>query len=184
MTSRMAPRQWQPNSGPYAITNDRLREIRAQKMYPFFDVDQKGGVGDLEVNINTQNTQVNKQLNFLLPFFGFGLNYTWVSWCVCMCVCVCVPISSLLQSPSLHLISPFIYLSIPPILPSVLLFFLPFMSPLHIFPSLLRFSPSYSTLSLSTPSFSPSYPPSLPSPFTSSLQQYLRSSYRCPSTGI
>ncbi|ROT77817.1 hypothetical protein C7M84_003488 [Penaeus vannamei] len=31
------------------------------------------------VNINTQNTQVNKQLTFLLPFFGFGLNYTWVS---------------------------------------------------------------------------------------------------------
>ncbi|XP_063878525.1 protein mesh-like isoform X1 [Scylla paramamosain] len=79
MMSRMAPRQWQPDSGPYAITAERLKEIRAQKMYPYFDADQRGGNGDLEVNINTQNTQVNKQLNFLLPFFGFGLNYTWVS---------------------------------------------------------------------------------------------------------
>ncbi|MPC83117.1 Protein mesh [Portunus trituberculatus] len=79
MMSRMAPRQWKPDVGPYAITAERLKEIRAQKMYPFFDADQRGGNGDMEVNINTQNTQVNKQLNFLLPFFGFGLNYTWVS---------------------------------------------------------------------------------------------------------
>lgn len=79
MNSRIAPRQWQNNQGPYVITADRLREIRDQKMYPFFDIDSKGGTGDLEKNINTQNTQVNKQLNFLLPFFGFGLNYTWVS---------------------------------------------------------------------------------------------------------
>lgn len=79
MMSRMAPQQWQKDAGPYAITDSRLQEIRAQKMYPYFDTDQRGGNGDLEVNINTQNTQVNKQLNFLLPFFGFGLNYTWVS---------------------------------------------------------------------------------------------------------
>lgn len=78
MSSRVAP-QWSSRDGPYTITPDRLAEIRAELMYPFYDNDEHGGDGDLEVNINTQNTQVNKQLTFLLPFFGFGLNYTWVS---------------------------------------------------------------------------------------------------------
>ncbi|KAK7080924.1 hypothetical protein SK128_016330 [Halocaridina rubra] len=64
---------------PYVITKDKLDELRKQLMYPYRDWDEKGGLGDLEFNINTQNTRVHKQLTFLLPFFGFGLNYTWVS---------------------------------------------------------------------------------------------------------
>ncbi|XP_045610171.1 protein mesh [Procambarus clarkii] len=79
MRSRVAPRTYGQQNGPYVITATRLNEIRSDLMYPYFDTDQSGGTGDLEVNINTQNTQVNKQLTFLLPFFGFGLNYTWVS---------------------------------------------------------------------------------------------------------
>ncbi|XP_071512852.1 protein mesh [Panulirus ornatus] len=81
MLSRIAPvrQEWQKEEKPYAISAERLKDIRSELMYPFFDVDSAGGTADLEPNINTQNSQVNKQLNFLLPFFGFGLNYTWVS---------------------------------------------------------------------------------------------------------
>ena len=75
MTSRISP----SSRGPYAITSERLAEIRNHLMYPYFDVDVHGGNGDLEKNINIHSTQVNKQLTFLLPFFGFGLNYTWVT---------------------------------------------------------------------------------------------------------
>ena len=75
MKSRIAP---QPGE-PYTISKERLDEIRTYLMYPYFDVDVHGGDGDLERNINIHSTQVNKQLTFLLPFFGFGLNYTWVS---------------------------------------------------------------------------------------------------------
>ena len=75
MTSRIAP----VGNDYYALNRERLDEIRKILMYPYFDFDIHGNDGDLEVNINTQNTQLNKQLSFLLPFFGFGLNYTWVS---------------------------------------------------------------------------------------------------------
>jgi hypothetical protein len=75
MLSRIAP----TDDTPYAITKERLDEIRARLMYPYYDLDNNGGMGDLQKDINAQNTQVNKQLTFLLPFFGFGLNYTWVS---------------------------------------------------------------------------------------------------------
>ncbi|KAG7171855.1 mesh-like [Homarus americanus] len=79
MMSRMAPRQYGKENAPYVISAERLATIRAELTYPFFDTDIYGGTGDLETNVNSQNTQVNKQLTFLLPFFGFGLNYTWVS---------------------------------------------------------------------------------------------------------
>ncbi|XP_018022342.1 protein mesh isoform X2 [Hyalella azteca] len=77
MTSRIAPST--SDDRPYAISQERLREIRARLMYPYYDMDNQGGKGDLQENINTHNSQINKQLTFLLPFFGFGLNYTWVS---------------------------------------------------------------------------------------------------------
>lgn len=63
----------------YSISSQRLDEIRKRLMYPYYDMDNKGGSGDLQENINAQNSQINKQLTFLLPYFGFGLNYTWVS---------------------------------------------------------------------------------------------------------
>ncbi|XP_076069661.1 sushi domain containing 2 mesh isoform X2 [Oratosquilla oratoria] len=79
MFSRVAPGSSRLDGGTYVITHERLEEIRSELMYPYFDHDEAGGTGDLEENINAQNSQVNKQLTFLLPFFGFGLNYTWVS---------------------------------------------------------------------------------------------------------
>ena len=62
----------------YVLTKERLDEIRQEKMYPFFDRDAYGGNGDLVKEINDNSAQVQKQLNFLLPFYGFGFNYTWV----------------------------------------------------------------------------------------------------------
>jgi hypothetical protein len=63
----------------YVITKERLDEIRREKLYPFFDRDEDGGRGDFVPELNDNSVQVQKQLNFLLPFFGFGFNYTWVS---------------------------------------------------------------------------------------------------------
>ncbi|CAL4067748.1 unnamed protein product, partial [Meganyctiphanes norvegica] len=79
MRSRVFVSGRQARDGVYVLPPGRLEEIRMELMYPYFDHDSQGGTGDLEENINTQNTQVNKQLTFLLPYFGFGLNYTWVS---------------------------------------------------------------------------------------------------------
>lgn len=78
MVSRIEPSQ--NPTYDYAITAQRLSEIRKLLMYPYYDMDPQGGNGDLQENINAQNSQVNKQLTFLLPYFGFGLNYTWVSF--------------------------------------------------------------------------------------------------------
>ena len=58
---------------------DRLNQLRQQKLYPFAD---KGGLdnhGDFQKDIRDTMPQINKQLNFLLPFYGFGFNYTWLS---------------------------------------------------------------------------------------------------------
>ena len=69
------------NDAPgYIITSERLDEIRGNKLYPFYD--RGGGFednGDLQLGIRDTQTQINKQLNFLLPFYGFGFNYTWLS---------------------------------------------------------------------------------------------------------
>jgi hypothetical protein len=62
----------------YQLTKERLDEIRKEKLYPFFDWDADGRRGDLVTEINDNSAQVQKQLNFLLPYFGFGFNYTWV----------------------------------------------------------------------------------------------------------
>ena len=58
------------------VTPDRLGTIRNQKLYPFQDRDGNDGYGDFQRNVRDTQPQVNKQLNFLLPFFGFGFNYT------------------------------------------------------------------------------------------------------------
>jgi len=63
----------------YQLTKERLDEIRKEKLYPFFDWDADGRRGDLVTEINDNSAQVQKQLNFLLPYFGFGFNYTWIS---------------------------------------------------------------------------------------------------------
>ncbi|TRY73653.1 hypothetical protein TCAL_08799 [Tigriopus californicus] len=48
-------------------------------MYPFFDKGGNDGNGDFQLNIRDTQPLINKQLNFLLPFMGFGFNYTWLS---------------------------------------------------------------------------------------------------------
>ncbi|CAG7823396.1 unnamed protein product [Allacma fusca] len=90
MTSRIAPPPTQEKSGKqtyadtnspnYVMTADRLRQIRQELLYPFYD--QGGGtdnIGDYQKTIKDHSPQVTKSLNFLLPYFGFGYNYTWVS---------------------------------------------------------------------------------------------------------
>ena len=64
----------------WVVTPDRLKTIRESKLYPFFD---QGGnsdnIGDYQKDIRDTIPQINKQINFLLPFMGFGFNYTWLS---------------------------------------------------------------------------------------------------------
>jgi hypothetical protein len=48
-------------------------------MYPFFDKGGRDNQGDFQWNVRDTQPLVNKQLNFLLPFMGFGFNYTWLS---------------------------------------------------------------------------------------------------------
>ena len=90
MTSRVAPlaakqvvvpdmtQQGQQPREIYQLTKERLDEIRKEKMYPFFDYDLNGKRADLVSEVNDNSAQVHKQLNFLLPYYGFGFNYTWV----------------------------------------------------------------------------------------------------------
>ena len=64
----------------WVVTPDRVKTIRESKLYPFFD---QGGnsdnIGDYQKDIRDTIPQINKQINFLLPFMGFGFNYTWLS---------------------------------------------------------------------------------------------------------
>ncbi|XP_066592875.1 protein mesh isoform X2 [Prorops nasuta] len=63
----------------YNVTEKRLREIRSNFMYWYFD---KGGdkyQGDYQSDIQSSTTQIHKSLNFQLPFFGFRFNYTRLS---------------------------------------------------------------------------------------------------------
>lgn len=68
-----------PEAVRYVISEERLRKIRSKFLYWFFDRDLKGGHGDLQKEITSSITQVHKNLNFQLPFFGFRFNYTRVS---------------------------------------------------------------------------------------------------------
>lgn len=97
MTSRVAPAQQRavpvpakggdsgyrsdgdiPDRDKYILTPERLKEIRSEKMYPFYDRDEMGGTGDFVKELNDNSAKVQKQLNFRMAFFGFGFNYTWV----------------------------------------------------------------------------------------------------------
>lgn len=63
---------------PYIITEERLREIRSEFMYWFFDKGGSDDNGDLQMHIQETNPQLHKQLYFQIPFFGFRFNYTRV----------------------------------------------------------------------------------------------------------
>ena len=57
----------------------RLNEIRKHKLYPFAERGGGDNNGDYQKDIRDTIPQINKQINFLLPFMGFGFNYTWLS---------------------------------------------------------------------------------------------------------
>ncbi|XP_031341767.1 protein mesh isoform X1 [Photinus pyralis] len=81
LTSRYAPPQESQRGGiPYYVTEQRLREIRKEFMYWYFDLGGDGdNIGDWQKTIQSSSPQVHKNLNFQLPFFGFRFNYTRVS---------------------------------------------------------------------------------------------------------
>lgn len=66
-------------TGGYTITPQRLAELRSYFMYWYFDQDMYGGRGDYQFDIHASTTQIHKNLNFQLPFYGFRFNYTRVS---------------------------------------------------------------------------------------------------------
>jgi len=63
----------------YTITHERLRSLRSNFLYWFFDKGGPENHGDLQTDIHASNQQVHKNFNFQLPFFGFRFNYTRVS---------------------------------------------------------------------------------------------------------
>lgn len=77
----------QPNEPPshrndgrgFTITPERLRFLRSNFMYWFFDKGGPENHGDLQRDIHASNQQVHKNFNFQLPFYGFRFNYTRVS---------------------------------------------------------------------------------------------------------
>lgn len=79
LKTRVAPPQDSQRGGiPYVITEQRLKEIRSQFMYWYFDQGGSDDVGDYQSNIQASSPQVHKNLNFQLPFYGFRFNYTRV----------------------------------------------------------------------------------------------------------
>jgi len=68
-----------PNENPYIITEARLREIRSEFLYCFFDKGGDDGNGDYQTDIHNSIPQVHKNFNFQLPFYGFRFNYTRLS---------------------------------------------------------------------------------------------------------
>jgi len=68
-----------PSENSYVITEARLREIRGEFLYCFFDQGGDDGNGDYQTDIHNSVPQVHKNFNFQLPFFGFRFNYTRLS---------------------------------------------------------------------------------------------------------
>ncbi|XP_006615798.2 protein mesh-like [Apis dorsata] len=63
----------------YVLTEERLKEIRSEFMYWFFDRGGDNNEGDYLKEIQAWTSQTNKNFSFQLPFFGFRFNYTRVS---------------------------------------------------------------------------------------------------------
>ncbi|XP_046394152.1 protein mesh-like [Ischnura elegans] len=67
------------DDGGYVLTEERLREIRSEFMYWYSDQGGDQNHGDYQTEIHTSNPQIQKNLNFQLPFYGFRYNYVRVS---------------------------------------------------------------------------------------------------------
>ncbi|XP_076766947.1 protein mesh [Xylocopa sonorina] len=63
----------------YVLTEARLREIRSKLMYWFNDKGGDADEGDYQKDIQAPKSQIRKNLNFQLPFFGRKFNYIRVS---------------------------------------------------------------------------------------------------------
>uniref|UniRef100_A0A8D9EU45 Protein mesh n=1 Tax=Cacopsylla melanoneura TaxID=428564 RepID=A0A8D9EU45_9HEMI len=63
----------------YIISEARLREVRSDFLYWFFDRGGDDNWGDYQKDIHSSTPQIHKNFNFQLPFFGFRFNYTRVS---------------------------------------------------------------------------------------------------------
>jgi len=75
--NRYAPRP-EDNVPYYNVSTARLKEIRSEFMYWFFDKGGHDGKGDYQAALQSTTPQIHKNLNFQLPFFGFRFNYTRV----------------------------------------------------------------------------------------------------------
>jgi len=64
---------------PFRITEQRLKDIRSEFMYWYFDQGGSENRGDYQKDIHSSTPQIHKNFNFQLPFFGFRFNYTRVS---------------------------------------------------------------------------------------------------------
>lgn len=80
LTARYAPQDPPSHTeyNKYIIPEQRLRDIRAEFMYWFFDKGGPNDEGDLQRDIHSSNPQLHKNFNFQLPFYGSRFNYTRV----------------------------------------------------------------------------------------------------------
>ncbi|KAJ9599569.1 hypothetical protein L9F63_009967, partial [Diploptera punctata] len=76
--TRHAPPTYRLNQGDrgYVLTETRLKQIRSEFLYCFFDKGGDDGNGDYQHDIHSSIPQIHKNFNFQLPFFGFRFNYT------------------------------------------------------------------------------------------------------------
>ncbi|XP_015599243.1 protein mesh isoform X2 [Cephus cinctus] len=76
--SRYAPRA-ENSPVNYVLTETRLRAIRSEFMYWYFDLGGDNNRGDYQTDIHSSVPQIHKNFNFQLPFYGFRFNYTRLS---------------------------------------------------------------------------------------------------------
>ncbi|XP_060822301.1 protein mesh-like isoform X2 [Bombus pascuorum] len=63
----------------YVLTETRLKEIRSKFMYWYVGRGGNDDDGDYQREIQASMSQIHKDFNFQLPFFGLRFNYTRVS---------------------------------------------------------------------------------------------------------
>lgn len=80
LKSRYAPEDPPSHStfNKYALPEARLKELRAEFMYWYFDKGGSNNEGDWQRDIHSSVPQIHKNFNFQLPFYGFRFNYTRV----------------------------------------------------------------------------------------------------------
>ncbi|XP_026473837.1 protein mesh isoform X2 [Ctenocephalides felis] len=80
LTSRVEPSEPPKFQKPgYIIPETRLKEIRSNFMYWYFDKGGNNNNGDYQTDIHNSIPQIHKNFNFQLPFYGFRYNYTRLS---------------------------------------------------------------------------------------------------------